>query len=172
MKISYNQLFCRDSDSVDFIIHHNKISYTGHVAGIIMQKFGGVSYELGISGNKKHEIYQSLIYEDAPDGMKTNSGHDIAKIAEVKVDIIIPVTRYYNIQIPGYISDMHIDDGLDMESGWFDYLQENKIITEDEFANIEAIQISLKWEDISKVLEKKYSGIFPRKHIFPDIDIN
>ena len=60
MRIDYNQLFCRENNSLDFIFCDTGVKYNAYVAGIITQRFGGVSYELGISGSQKHEIYNSL----------------------------------------------------------------------------------------------------------------
>ena len=104
--------------------------------------------------------------------MKNKQGNIVSKVAECNIKLIIPVTKYYSIQIPGHISNLHTDDGLDMQSGWFDCLYDEDIITEEEWDNIESIQISISWEEMANVLKQKHSGIFPKKHIFPDIDVD
>ena len=170
MKIDYNQLFFRDKNYVEFIVCDTKIRYKAYVVGIITQRFGGISYELGISISDKHEIYESLELKEDSTGTKTLDGHDIIKFAECPVNLIIPITKYYDVEVPGFISNFHIDDGLCMEEGWFDCLYDEEIITEDEWEDIEAIQISVEWEDYGNILYQKMSGVFPKKDIFPDIE--
>ena len=170
MKIDYNQLFFRDKNYVEFVVCDTKVRYKAYVAGIITQRFGGISYELGVTGADKRKIYESLTLKEAPAGMKTSDGHQVSKLSECEVNIIIPITKYYDVEVPGFVSNFHIDDGLCMEEGWFDCLYDYDIITEDEWEEIEALQISVQWEDYGKIVYQKMSGIFPKKDIFPDIE--
>lgn len=168
MKIDYNQLFFRDTNKVKFLLLDNGKEYSGHIAGIVTQTFGGVSYELGMMGEDKKDIIESLKYEDVPEGTQTSDGESVTKVAQGNIEVTIPITRYHSIKLPGYISGLHMDDGLDADSGWFDCLLDEGMITEEEWDSIEPLQVSIVWEDCEKISKHKASGIFPKKDILTD----
>jgi len=172
MKPDYNKLFLRDYNYIDFIFCDNNIKYRAYPAMIYFQKFGAITYELGVNGTEKFDMYKDAAFEDAPLGMKTKEGHSVSKIAKPKIKLIIPLTNYCEIEIPGFISNFHLDDGFGVEGGWFDPLYHKKIVTEEQFYNMEALQISIDWEKYEELLNRNFPTSSPKKDIFNNIDLD
>ena len=123
-------LACIQADEFDFVLCDSGRKYRAYIAGMFTQRFGSITYELGIRGGDRWQIGQDIKYEKVEPGTRNSKGHLIASEAKAKVKIIVPINNYREVEIPARISCFHWDDDFSQDNGWFDCLHSEGVITE------------------------------------------
>lgn len=172
MRIDYNQLFFRDTNYVEFICVDTGKKYNGYIAGVLTQTFSGITYELGINWADWKDIYDNLKYEEAPRVQKNDLLPTSVKTAKCPVTISLSTNTYGREDVPGFVSNFHVDDDMTVGSGWFDCLLHEGVVDEEEWEGLKALQISINWDGVKTIDKKCYNNKMTNFNIFEHIDLD
>jgi len=178
MRVDYNRIFFRDTNMLHFTDSNTGERHEAYVAGVFMQTFGILTYELGIFHSAWMGIYNSSDYIEAPKD-KWSDGKGFVKVrgAEVPVVVEIPMNAHVTENVPGKISNLYKNRDKGREEGFFDCLEDRGIIDRgimniEHRGNLRFIQITISWDDMEN-LDKKFSvNRVSHPNIFTKIDID